>query len=207
MITTGEFKTKVLRKSEKLIGIGDIEYEFYLAGVRYDTGEPNLHRNVLRRSNKMANPKAVVLLSGGLDSTTVLAIASKRDGYDCYALSFDYKQRHQVELEYAANQARIWGVKEHRVIQIGMEYMTYHNADASLVNKGVDVPEMRDIDEMSDGIPSTYVPARNTIFLGYAASYAEVIGAEKIYIGVNVLDYSGYPDCRPEYILAYQDML
>lgn len=150
--------------------------------------------------------RAVVLLSGGLDSTTVLAMASKRDGYDCYALSFDYQQRHQVELEYAAIQAKLWNVKEHRVIKIGMEYMTHHNADASLVNLDAQVPEMRDESEMTD-IPSTYVPARNTVFLGYAVSYAEVLGAEKIYIGVNVLDYSGYPDCRPEYIFAYQDML
>ena len=151
--------------------------------------------------------KAVVLLSGGLDSTTVLAIASKQDKYDCFALSFNYSQRHQIELEYAAIQANLWGVQAHRIFDIDMGYISYHNNESSLVNHDIDVPIMRTATEMTDRIPSTYVPARNTIFLGYAASYAEVVGADKIYIGVNALDYSGYPDCRPEYIEAYQNML
>ena len=154
----------------------------------------------------MINKKAIVLLSGGLDSTTVLAIASKQ-GYECHALSFNYKQRHGIELEYAKIQADIWGVKSHRIIPVDMGYISEHNHNSSLVNKNVDVPEKRGLDEMTDGIPSTYVPARNTIFLGYAAALSEVVNAEKIFIGVNVLDYSGYPDCRPEFIGAYQNVL
>ena len=151
--------------------------------------------------------KAVVLLSGGLDSTTALAIASKQDGYKCYAMSFNYSQRHSIELEYARKQAKLWECEEHVIQNISMEYVGRHNADASLVNLDVKVPEMREIDEMTDGIPSTYVPARNTIFLAHATSYAEVVGAEAIYGGMNALDYSGYPDCRPEFIEAYQNMI
>ena len=154
----------------------------------------------------MRKKKAVVLLSGGLDSTTVLAIAARKD-YECHTLSFDYSQRHQIELQYAEIQSKLWKAESHRVITIDMGYISAHGHNASLVNKGIDIPTERSISEMTEGIPSTYVPARNTIFLAYAASLAEVIKAEKIFIGVNVLDYSGYPDCRPEFIGAYQNML
>lgn len=147
--------------------------------------------------------KAVVLLSGGLDSTTALAIASQR--FECHTLSFNYNQRHQIELEYARKQAEIWKTQHHE-IRFAMDYIRLFNHDASLVNFNSGVPENRDENEMTD-IPSTYVPARNTIFLAHAAALAEVVGADRIYIGVNNLDYSGYPDCRPEYIKAYQDML
>lgn len=159
------------------------------------------------RLMKNQKEKAVVLLSGGLDSTTALAIASKRDGYRCATLSFDYGQRHQVELHYAKVQSRIWDTFDHRVVTFSMDYIDEYDHNASLVNKRSNVPTKREINEMSDSIPSTYVPARNTIFLAHAAAYAEVIGASKIYVGVNELDYSGYPDCRPEYIDAYQTML
>lgn len=148
--------------------------------------------------------KAVVLLSGGLDSTTVLAIASQK--HECHTLSFNYNQRHRIELEYAKRQSKLFNARSHQVIGINMDYIIRHDHDASLVNFDSDVPENRDESKMTD-IPSTYVPARNTIFLAHAAALAEVVGADKIYIGVNALDYSGYPDCRPEYILAYQNML
>ena len=150
--------------------------------------------------------KAVILLSGGLDSTTALAVASKRDGYECHTLSFDYKQRHKIELEYAARQSMLWNCQCHHVINVSMDYIRQHNFDASLVRHISQVPVNRDESEMTD-IPSTYVPARNTIFFSHAAALAEVIDAEAIYAGVNALDYSGYPDCRPEYIDAYSNML
>jgi len=142
--------------------------------------------------------KAVVLLSGGLDSTTCLAIAKSR-GYQIYALSFDYGQKHSVELELARFNAGKFGAEEHRTVKLDREFFS----SSSLTDSSKQVRK-DSYDEKS--IPDTYVPARNTIFLSYALAYAETIGADKIYIGVNSVDYSGYPDCRPEYIEAYRKM-
>jgi len=144
--------------------------------------------------------KAVCLLSGGLDSSTCLALAS-RDGYACYALSFDYGQRHRIELEAAARIAAAIGVERHIVAKIGLDAF-----GGSALTDDIDVPKGREADEMSHGIPVTYVPARNTIFLSFALAWAEVLGSADIFIGVNALDYSGYPDCRPEFIEAYERM-
>lgn len=143
--------------------------------------------------------KAVVLLSGGLDSSTVVYQA-KADGYECYALSFDYQQRHQRELESAKAIARCAGVKEHQIVSFDLRQW----GGSALTDDKFDLPEHRSLDEMSQNIPITYVPARNTIFLSFALSYAEAIDARAVYIGVNALDYSGYPDCRPDYIQAMQ---
>lgn len=143
---------------------------------------------------------AVVLLSGGLDSTTVLAIA-KSQGYDPYALSFRYGQRHAVELESAARVAAAQGVRRHVIADIDLRVF-----GGSSLTSDIAVPKHEAADELSDEIPSTYVPARNTIFLSFALAYAETVGAQDIFIGVNALDYSGYPDCRPEYIAAFQNM-
>ena len=143
---------------------------------------------------------AVVLLSGGLDSATCLAIA-KREGFDVYALSFRYGQRHAVELEAAARVARALGAREHRVVDIDLR-----SFGGSALTSNEPVPKDRDPAAMGDRIPITYVPARNTIFLSFALAWAEVLGASDIFIGVNALDYSGYPDCRPEYIAAFQQM-
>jgi 7-cyano-7-deazaguanine synthase len=140
-------------------------------------------------------PKAVVLLSGGLDSATVLAVAVDA-GYVCHALSFRYGQRHAAELEAARRVARSLGAVEHRVLDLPVGEF----GGSSLTDKNAQVPRDR---EMS-GIPSTYVPARNTIFLAFGLAMAEVVGAEAVYIGVNAVDYSGYPDCRPEFIQAFQ---
>ena len=140
--------------------------------------------------------KAIVLLSGGLDSATALAIA-RSEGYDCYALSFDYGQRHGTELEAAQNVAQSLGAVEHRIIRIDLAQF----GGSALTDKNIEVPV-----EPGEGIPVTYVPARNTIFLSFALANAEVIGAADIFIGVNAVDYSGYPDCRPEYIAAFQAM-
>jgi 7-cyano-7-deazaguanine synthase len=148
----------------------------------------------------MSARKAVVLLSGGLDSTTVLAIASKQ-GFAVNALSFRYGQRHAVELEAASEIARRSGVEQHFIVDIDLRQF-----GGSALTDDIDVPKSREIAEMSDGIPVTYVPARNTVFLSYAVAWAEVLGADDIWLGVNALDYSGYPDCRPEYIKAYQEM-
>jgi 7-cyano-7-deazaguanine synthase len=145
-------------------------------------------------------PKAVCLLSGGLDSATCLALA-RRQGFDCYALSFDYGQRHKVELEAAARVAAAFGAHRHMVARIGLDAF-----GGSALTADIDVPKGRSTDEMGIGIPSTYVPARNTIFLSFALAWAEVLGSWDIFIGVNALDYSGYPDCRPEYIEAYERM-
>lgn len=145
-------------------------------------------------------PKAVVLLSGGLDSTTTLAIA-RSEGYDTYALSFRYGQRNNVELKCAKNNARLLGVKQHTIIDINLRLF-----GASALTADIDVPKDRNEEVMTSGIPITYVPARNTIFLSYALSWAEVLSSDTIFIGVNAVDYSGYPDCRPEYIQAYQKM-
>lgn len=143
---------------------------------------------------------AVVLLSGGLDSTTALAVAI-RDGYEVSALSFDYGQRHRVELEAAVRVAKRFGVKRHDVVKLDFAF-----AQTSALTAAIAVPKSRSDAEMSGSIPVTYVPARNTIFLSYAIGVAEVVGASAIFIGVNAIDYSGYPDCRPEYIAAFQTM-
>ena len=144
--------------------------------------------------------KAVILLSGGLDSATVLAIA-KSKGFEPYALSFNYGQRHKIELERSNQQAKIQKVKEHKTISIDMRAL-----GGSALTSNIAVPKNRSEKQMSKDIPVTYVPARNTIFLSYALAYAEVIGARDIFIGVNALDYSGYPDCRPEYIKSFEKL-
>jgi 7-cyano-7-deazaguanine synthase len=149
----------------------------------------------------MAEPrKAVVLLSGGLDSTTTLATA-RAEGYAAYGLSFRYGQRHAVELEAAERVAAALGVVEHAVIDIDLRRF-----GGSALTSDEAVPTGRDIEAMGDAIPTTYVPARNTIFLSFALAWAEVLGSSDVFIGVNALDYSGYPDCRPEYIEAYERM-
>jgi len=144
--------------------------------------------------------KAVVLLSGGLDSATTLAIAQK-ERYGILALSFEYGQRHDFEITAARNIAAASGVLKHVVAKIDLREF-----GGSALTSDLEVPKNRDLDEMSYRIPVTYVPARNTIFLSFALAWAEVEGADDIFIGVNALDYSGYPDCRPAYIKAFQDM-
>lgn len=145
--------------------------------------------------------KAVVLASGGLDSTTVMAIA-KQEGFDIYSLSFFYGQRHSLELDAAARVSNFLGAIEHLVIEIDLKAI----GGSALTDNTIEVPKLRNEADMSDGIPVTYVPARNTIFLSYALAWAEVLPAYDIFIGVNVVDYSGYPDCRPEYIEAFEHM-
>ena len=140
--------------------------------------------------------KAIVLFSGGLDSTTTLALAQSR-GYDCYALSVRYGQRHSTELEAAERIAQQLNVAEHRTFEIDLSMF----GGSALTDRAVPVPN-----HPGEGIPVTYVPARNTVFLSVALAWAEVIHARDIFIGVNAVDYSGYPDCRPEYVEAYQDM-
>lgn len=142
----------------------------------------------------------VVLLSGGLDSTTVLAIA-RAQGFTTYALSFSYGQRHRLELDAAARVATAQGVARHVVAEIDLRMF-----GGSALTADIDVPKHDTADELKADIPITYVPARNTIFLSFALAYAETIGAADIFLGVNALDYSGYPDCRPEYIIAYEAM-
>ena len=144
--------------------------------------------------------RAVCLLSGGLDSATCLA-AARRDGYECYALSFDYGQRHRVELEAAARVAAAMGARRHMVMRIGLDQI-----GGSALTDDIPVPKGRSANDLGDEIPVTYVPARNTVFLSFALAWAETLGASDIFIGVNALDYSGYPDCRPEYIAAYERM-
>jgi len=146
------------------------------------------------------NQKAVVLLSGGLDSTTVLAMA-RHEGYDCYCLSFAYGQRQAVELERARLNAARLGAVEHLVLEIGLDRI-----GGSALTSGLAVPKGRSFGEMDAAIPVTYVPGRNTIFLAYAVAWAEVLEARDIFIGVNALDYSGYPDCRPAFIEAFERM-
>jgi 7-cyano-7-deazaguanine synthase len=143
---------------------------------------------------------AVCLLSGGLDSSTCLAFA-RREGFECYALSFDYGQRHRLELESAARVAGALGAVQHKVARIDLRMF-----GSSALTADIDVPKHRSLDQMSTGIPITYVPARNTVFLSFALAWAEVLESSDIFIGVNALDYSGYPDCRPEYIEAYEHM-
>lgn len=144
--------------------------------------------------------KAVILLSGGLDSATVLAIA-KEQGFDCAALSFRYGQRHQVELDCAAKVAAAAGIADHRIVNIDLRTF-----GGSALTADIAVPKDRVEAEMDAEIPITYVPARNTIMLSFALAFAEVLGAADIFVGVNAVDYSGYPDCRPEYIKAFETM-
>lgn len=144
--------------------------------------------------------KAVVLLSGGLDSTTTLAIA-KDEGYEIYALTFRYGQRHGIEVQAAREIAQKMGTSKHVVVDIDLRLF-----GGSALTSDSPVPKSRTPREMSEGIPITYVPARNTIFLSFALAWAEILGAWDIFLGVNALDYSGYPDCRPEYIEAFQRM-
>ncbi|WP_341743977.1 7-cyano-7-deazaguanine synthase QueC [Azonexus hydrophilus] len=143
------------------------------------------------------NEKAVVLLSGGLDSATCLAIARNR-GFDCYCLSFDYGQRHSAELQAADRVVKALGAVEHRVINFGLAQF----GGSALTDTSIAVP----VDGVQAGIPVTYVPARNTIMLSLALAWAEVLGSRDIFVGVNAVDYSGYPDCRPEYITAFETM-
>ena len=143
---------------------------------------------------------AVCLLSGGLDSTTCLAYAI-RQGFRCCALSFDYGQRHRTELLYAARIAASLGAQEHAVVAVDLRKF-----GGSALTDDIAVPKGRDPGEMGKGIPVTYVPARNTIFLSFALAWAEVLGASDVFLGVNAVDYSGYPDCRPEYIEAFEEM-
>ena len=144
--------------------------------------------------------KAVILVSGGLDSATTLAIA-KDQGYDCYAMSFDYGQRHQIELKSALTLSTEMGALDHKVIKLGLSDI----GGSALTDNNIAVPQHVS-DDIEEGIPVTYVPARNTVFLSLALGWAEVLDADAIFIGVNAVDYSGYPDCRPEYIEAFQTM-
>ena len=140
--------------------------------------------------------RAVILVSGGLDSTTVLAMA-KSQGYECYTLTFDYGQRHRAELLAAERVSETLGDVEHKVVHLNLDSI----GGSALTDTSIDVPE-----EETEGIPITYVPARNTVFLSIALGWAEVLGAHDIFIGVNAVDYSGYPDCRPEFISAFEAM-
>lgn len=141
-----------------------------------------------------AGKKAVVLLSGGLDSATTLALA-RADGFSCYALTFDYGQRHRVELAAAESVARRLAAADHRIVKFDLSWM----GGSALTDRSIAVPTAP-----SEGIPVTYVPARNTVFLAIALGWAEVLGAQEIYIGANAVDYSGYPDCRPEFLAAFE---
>ena len=144
--------------------------------------------------------RAVVLLSGGLDSAVTLAIA-RAEGFEPHALSFDYGQRHRIEIESARRVAASLGARAHRVAQIDLRIF-----GGSALTDEIAVPQGRSADEMSHGIPITYVPARNTIFLSYALAWAEVLNCTDIFLGVNAVDYSGYPDCRPEFLHAFEDL-
>ncbi len=144
--------------------------------------------------------RAICLLSGGLDSTTSLAIA-QQDGFECYCLSFDYGQRHRVELDAATRIAKEMHAKEHKIVHIDLRLF-----GGSALTSDMEVPKNRAEDQMAGGIPVTYVPARNTIFLSFALAYAEVVEASDVFMGVNAIDYSGYPDCRPEFIRAFEAM-
>jgi 7-cyano-7-deazaguanine synthase len=144
--------------------------------------------------------RAVCLVSGGLDSATCLAWA-RRQGWECYALSFDYGQRHRQELDAAARVAAAFGAARHVTARIDLRQF-----GGSALTADIDVPKHQSVEEMGQGIPITYVPARNTIFLSFALAWAETLGASHVVIGVNAIDYSGYPDCRPEYIAAFEHM-
>lgn len=145
--------------------------------------------------------KAVILLSGGLDSSTILYQALA-DGCVCYSISFDYQQRHRKELHCSAAIAKRAGVAQHKVINFDLRQW----GGSALTDNSIEIPVLRSLDEMAQNIPVTYVPARNTIFLSFALAYAETLAAQRVYIGVNALDYSGYPDCRPDYIQAMQEV-
>ncbi len=145
-------------------------------------------------------PKAVCLLSGGLDSSTCLALA-RRDGFACYALSFDYGQRHRRELEAARSLAESLGAVDHLIVPVNLRLF-----GGSALTDDIPVPKSRPPEQIAEGIPITYVPARNTVFLSFALAWAEVLEAGDIFIGVNAIDYSGYPDCRPEFIQAFEQM-
>ena len=144
--------------------------------------------------------KSVVLLSGGLDSTTTLAIAKKK-GFELYCLTFDYGQRHRIELDRAGNIARHFGAIDHQIVNIDLRQF-----GGSALTDSIDIPTGRSQKEIASEIPITYVPARNTIFLSFCLAYAEVKEANDIFIGVNAVDYSGYPDCRPEFIKAFETL-
>ena len=150
---------------------------------------------------KTGGESAIVLSSGGLDSTTCLAIARAERFSPIYSLSFDYGQRHRHELLAGAKIAKVFGAAEHRVIRIDLRQF-----GKSALTDAIDVPKDRAQSEMAGGIPITYVPARNTIFLSYALAWAEVLGVQDVFMGVNAIDYSGYPDCRPEFIEAFERM-
>lgn len=150
----------------------------------------------MSRGIDMSDKKAVILLSGGLDSATVVAMA-REQGYSCYSMSFDYGQRHRSELQAAERVARQLGVVEHKVIGINLDGI----GGSALTDASIDVPQ-----SPTTGIPVTYVPARNTVFLSLALGWAEVLEAQDIFIGVNAVDYSGYPDCRPEFVNAFEHM-
>lgn len=152
------------------------------------------------KGRDMSKPNAVVLLSGGLDSSTALAIA-REEGFTPYALTFRYGQRHMAEIGAATRVAARFGVAQHVIVDIDLRLF-----GGSALTADISVPKGRGLDEMGEGIPITYVPARNTIFLSFALAWAETLGSSDIFIGVNALDYSGYPDCRPEYIDAYSRM-
>ncbi len=145
--------------------------------------------------------KAVILLSGGLDSTTTLAIAQEQH-YELYALSFSYGQRHSREIDCAKQIAEFYKVKDHKIITIDLKQI----GGSALTDDNIPIPEHRELANMSQNIPSTYVPARNTIFLSFALAFGEVLDADTIFIGANARDYSGYPDCRPEYYIAFQQL-
>ena len=154
----------------------------------------------MQESGLLKEKKAVVLSSGGLDSTTMMALV-QAEGYEIYSLSFRYGQRHAREITAAQRVAKVFGVRQHLVIDIGLSQI-----GGSALTDDMEVPKSRTQDEIGQGVPVTYVPARNTIFLSYALAWAEVLGAWDIFIGVNAVDYSGYPDCRPEYIKAFEHM-
>jgi 7-cyano-7-deazaguanine synthase len=161
---------------------------------------PN-HEKAQRNRKKTLTPmKSVVLLSGGLDSTTTLALAQKA-GFDLFCLTFDYGQRHLVELDRARDIARHFGAMDHQIIKIDLRQF-----GGSALTDSIDVPTDRNQEDMHSEIPITYVPARNTIFLSFCLAYAEVKEANDIFIGVNAVDYSGYPDCRPEFISAFETL-
>ncbi|MCU0719589.1 MAG: 7-cyano-7-deazaguanine synthase QueC [Pirellula sp.] len=145
--------------------------------------------------------RAVILLSGGLDSATCMAMA-KNQGFEPYAISFRYGQRHRIELERAANVARHLGARDHIIIDIDLAKL----GGSALTDRNIAVPKHQSVDQIGSDIPLTYVPARNTVFLSYALAWAEVLESKDIFIGVNALDYSGYPDCRPDYIAAFERM-
>lgn len=154
---------------------------------------------VMTQATSRTRSRAVVLVSGGLDSATVLAMA-RQQGYDCYALSFDYGQRHRIELHAAARVAATLGAREHRILKIDLGTL----GGSALTDATIAVPETAQAADALTRIPVTYVPARNTIFLSFALAWAEVLGSNDIFIGVNAIDYSGYPDCRPEFIAAFE---